>query len=180
MCEIVCKVCGSKWVVNKTHKLCDKCNQLRLHGKSRTERAINKAKSNTEPYKHTKTQSEASKRAKKGIKRGISDKAKKTIEQDELIYEEVFNTTENKCENCDCKLPDEFRDEDGRVIARFQYSHIVGKARASHLRHVRLNFNRLCLECHTIWDFGTQAEREQMKIWKNNLKNFENYLLKSY
>lgn len=41
----VCKKCGQQgFIVNKTHYLCDKCNQIRLHGCSRQERYIKKRK----------------------------------------------------------------------------------------------------------------------------------------
>ena len=41
----VCKKCGQQgFIVNKTHYLCDRCNQIRLHGCSRQERYIKKRK----------------------------------------------------------------------------------------------------------------------------------------
>lgn len=158
-----CKICGSKWVVNKTHKLCDEHNQIRLHGESRSDRLSKKVSKAPKKFR---------------VKRGPSERALKMIEKDEVTYEEVFTNNPHECEECGESLPDQFRDEDGKVIARWQYSHIVGKGRVPSLRHLITNFNRLCLKCHHTWDFGTQAEREGMKIWKKNCKNFGKYLIK--
>lgn len=48
--EAVCK-CGSKHIVNKKYQLCDACNYVRIHGKSRYEVGREKAQKNTKPKK---------------------------------------------------------------------------------------------------------------------------------
>jgi len=98
------------------------------------------------------------------MKRGLSDKAKKQIKKDEEFYELIFNTYANRCAECDFPLNDVFRD-DGRVVARWQYSHNLPKSTHPHLRHHPLNMERLCLKHHEQYEAGGE-KRKKMKIWK--------------
>src|SRR5690554_4983817 len=127
----VCNGCNENTnIVNKHFGLCLRCNQLRLQ----------KNKSSK----------------KKSIGRSSASKAKteKKIDEDEEIYERVFNALPCKCEECGAPLPEDFRDENGKVIARYQYSHIIPKSIAAELRHSVENFNRLCLIHHIQWENG--------------------------
>lgn len=170
-----CKKCGSKWVVNKTYCLCETCNHFRIHGKTRLERLRETQKKKV--YKLSSLKRSGFKPRKTARIRGLSSKSKLRITKDEETYEKVFNLRDSCCEECGKSLPDQFRGDDGRVLARFQYSHIVPKSIADEIRHDPENFNRLCLEHHTEWEHGDQA---QMKIWDENSKKFQNYLVKSY
>ena len=79
----------------------------------------------------------------------------------------------HKCEECNVDLPKKFRNEDGRVIARWRYSHIVPKSIASHLRHKVENINHLCIKCHGIWENG---DKHLMKIFSKNYALFPEFL----
>lgn len=112
----------------------------------------------------------------KGSKEKVEKiKINKTLERDERFYEECFNLSNHKCEECGAPLPDQFRDEDGRIIARFRYSHVIPKSIAPELRWKIKNINHLCAECHTEWEHG---DKINMKIFTENVKNFPNYLSK--
>ena len=71
------------------------------------------------------------------------------------------------------QLPKDFRDEDGKVMYRARYSHIVPKSIAPELRHDENNINHLCFTCHQKWDFGNKKE---MRIYDENRNKFPNYL----
>ena len=142
-----CKKCGSKYVVNKFHQLCDRCNKERLHG--------NKF---GKTYKH-------SPKNKSGLK--LSKNASHKIKVDEEYYEKIFNMKPNLCEECLCQLPQEFRDSEGKVIARWQYSHILPKSTYPEHRHNLMNMNRLCLKHHEKWENG---DKKSMRIWKGNVE----------
>lgn len=112
----------------------------------------------------------------KGSKEKVEKiKINKALERDELFYLECFNNSNHKCEECNTSLPDEFRDTDDKIIARYRYSHVIPKSIAPELRHIIENINHLCLECHNKWEHG---DKSSMNIFAKNLKNFPNYLSK--
>lgn len=93
------------------------------------------------------------------------EKRREQIRKDEETYEQVFFNNPPFCEECHRKLNNIFRDEDGQVIARFQYSHILTKAAHPEFRNDPRNFNRLCFRCHQTWEFG---DRVEMRIYPKN------------
>ena len=97
----------------------------------------------------------------------------KTLAMDEAFYEECFNSSDHRCEECRKQLPTVFRDEEGKIVARWRYSHVIPKSIAPHLRYVIENINHLCLGCHYRWENGDKSE---MKIFTKNLLRFPNYL----
>lgn len=98
---------------------------------------------------------------------GIGVKAKAQIKLDEETYEKVFNSSNHLCEECECQLNIEFRNEDGNVEFRARYSHILPKSVYPKLRNKPQNINNLCLKHHEMWENG---DREKMKIYKKNHK----------
>ena len=92
---------------------------------------------------------------------------KSSYELDNEFYEKCFNTFDHKCEECGAKQPEEFLTSDGKVAARWRYSHIVPKSIAKELRRVRENINDLCLSCHAKWESEKKVE---MKIYEKNSK----------
>tara|TARA_R110002126_G_scaffold149434_2_gene295385 strand:- start:22 stop:366 length:345 start_codon:yes stop_codon:yes gene_type:complete len=96
----------------------------------------------------------------------------KNLKLDELFYQECFDASDHKCEECGKQLPTEFRDDEGKINARWRYSHIVAKSIAPELRHSISNINHLCLNHHTQWDFGNKRE---MKIYAKNARRLPKY-----
>tara|TARA_R110000737_G_scaffold353327_1_gene404197 strand:- start:929 stop:1405 length:477 start_codon:yes stop_codon:yes gene_type:complete len=156
--------------------LCLQCNRERLHGSKYGK-----------PIKHTQKKIKSKSASIWSLK--VSDKKEKLVhtifggrragktwgnfELDEIFYEKCFNSSNHKCEECNEKLPEEFRDSNGKIIYRARYSHIIAKSIAPELRHTLKNINHLCFLCHQKWDFG---EKSKMKIYKKNQKNFAKYL----
>lgn len=175
MCCLKCK--KELPIVNKHFNLCRECNNERLYGSKYGK--VYKIKQ--KPLKFNKTPKKPKKfRNKNKVKpkkslfvKELKDKDELLmVERDEIFYEKCFNLSNHKCEECGDSLPDQFRSGDGKVLARFRYSHIIPKSIASHLRHVIKNINHLCQLCHTRWDFG---DKENMKIYSSNSKKFPNY-----
>tara|TARA_R110002050_G_scaffold47847_4_gene111440 strand:- start:1030 stop:1548 length:519 start_codon:yes stop_codon:yes gene_type:complete len=168
-----CKKCNeNKHIVNKHFGLCQGCNNERLHGSQFGKQ-----------YKHTreapKSLTSKLNRLKHDVKQGVKPKKIKSseirnnrIKQDEEFYEKSFNQSNHKCEECGSQLPKEFRGPDGKVNARWRYSHIVAKSIAPELRHNLDNINHLCIEHHTQWDHGDKAS---MKIYKKNASKLPRY-----
>ena len=144
----VCIECGSEWVVNQKYRLCQSCNFKRLHGKS---------------------EFEFSRDSHKNIP-SVSKRGVRQIDKDEETYRAVFNLLPNVCQECGTELPDVFRDENGKIVARFQYSHILGKQSHPEFRNEVRNFNRVCMVDHDNWEFG---EKESMKIFKQNQETIQ-------
>lgn len=165
-----CKDCGkSKTIVNKHYGLCLECNNIRLHGSKYGK-----------TYTLSNKKSKPLRRRKKDVKRSLFSKLDpkqksnvKRLEKDEAFYEQCFNNSNHKCEECGTQLPTEFRDSEGNVNARWRYSHIVAKSIAPELRHDTNNINHLCLKHHTQWD---HADRENMKIYNSNRIRLPRYL----
>jgi len=153
-----CNKCNKeKKIVNKKFNLCLDCNNERLHGNK-----YGKQYSNTILPKKTSKKSLFSKTItpRKTTKQKITD--------DEAFYKRCFDNSNHKCEECGKQLPTDFK-IDGKVIAKWRYSHIIAKSIAPLLRHVLKNINHLCMECHTKWDHG---DKESMKIYSKNKKIF--------
>ena len=164
-----CKECNnSKHIVNKHFGLCQECNNLRLHG-SKYGKTYTISKKERKPLR----------RRKKDVKKSLFSNVKpqdkrwvKRLAEDEAFYKQSFDLSDHKCEECGCRLPTEFRDEEGNVNARWRYSHIVAKSIAPELRHDVNNINHLCLKHHTQWDHG---DRMTMKIYEKNKKRLPKY-----
>ena len=65
---------------------------------------------------------------KKTTKKQSENRSGKNLKLDEAFYEESFNQSNHKCEECGIQLPTEFRNDDGKINARWRYSHIVAKS----------------------------------------------------
>ena len=164
-----CKNCNiEKNIVNKHFGLCQECNNERLHG-SKYGKSYNVSKKEIKPLR-TKI-NRIDHKVPFGGQR-IS-KSWQIILLDEAFYEECFDVSDHKCEECGQRLPDEFRNEEGKVNARWRYSHIIAKSIAPELRHDTNNINHLCLKHHTQWDHG---DKKSMKIYESNKLKVPNYL----
>jgi hypothetical protein len=164
----ICK-CGNKFIVNKKYCLCSECNYLRLHN-GKTQAEIYSERSIERKSKISQViVTDIPKKKKKGKKSILNEykleKTREVIRKDEEFYELIFNTHPNNCAECGIWLPNQFRDDEGRIIARHQYSHILGKGAFPEFRHHPKNCNRLCLIHHHIWEFG---EKEKMNIYESN------------
>ncbi len=148
-----CVKCGSKWVVNRTYKLCKACNKERLHGSGGV---LMRKKKNTRGYP-TKNKSSLN-RLKMGEKRRV------VLSKDKETYLQVFNSKNHSCEECGTPLMDIF-EVDGKIVDIFQYSHILSKGAFPEFRNDPRNFNRFCFEHHQQWEFGS---RDQMEIFEKN------------
>ena len=146
-----CKKCGEEAkIVNKFFCLCKKCNNIRLYG-------------NAFGKKYD---------FKKSKPRKISSNKNVKINKDEEFYLKCFNQSNHVCEECGVELPNYFRDANNKVVARYQYSHIVPKSIAPNLRYDINNVNILCLKCHQKWENG---DKKSMKIYEKNKIAFPNF-----
>lgn len=171
-----CKKCNKDLkIVNKFHYLCLVCNNQRLQiGKKFKIDKFTKNKSKLDKTKENKFKYKVTSGIKPKKSKGSS--AGKNLKLDEAFYEQCFNEcNDHKCEECNHPLPKQFR-IDGKVAARFRYSHIMAKSIMPEWRHIVTNINHLCIDCHTKWDFGN---KESMKIYKINKKRFPWFFNKS-
>ena len=179
-----CKGCNKeKRLVNSFFSLCKECNNIRLHGskfgKSYT-KIKGKKKSGTSKEKLKYVVDKGTGPIKRKIDTGkvkkkksrISERTIEKIRKDEEFYEKCFNMSNHRCEECGKPLPKEFRNSEGRVIARYRYSHIIPKSIAPELRHEVKNINHLCLHHHEEWENG---DRRKMKIYEKNKKRLPQY-----
>lgn len=160
--------------------LCPDCQYIQTHGRSKQEVYLERSKEREKdkPIKYTSIQRKPLKTPKKRPKTLVNglmkderlEKRREQINKDEQTYEQVFNSKPPFCENCHRKLNDIFRDEDGMVIARYQYSHIITKGSEPRLRNNPKNFNRLCMNCHSLWEFSS---RDTMRIYDKNQQIIE-------
>lgn len=157
---MTCKNCGKdRHIVNKFFGLCQECNNLRLHG-SKYGKQYQVSPKQRKPLK-----------AKKGNSfRQMSERAVDMIKKDEEFYEKCFNNSNHRCEECDARLNDVFRDDEGKVACRWRYSHILAKSIAPEFRHNLLNINSLCFLHHQQWEFG---DKKSMKIYEGNQKRIK-------
>lgn len=168
----VCKQCGFPRPVN-SKLICPDCVFKNNH-QGLNQQAVyyerHKLKEEQQPKVYINNLPNATKKAKKTMINGLLkdtrlEKRRNKIDADEIFYEKFFSMTEPQCEECGTELPDVFRDDNGMVVYRSQYSHILGKGAYPEFRHDLRNMNRLCLKCHHIWDFG---DRTEMSIYYKN------------
>lgn len=162
----MCTKCNSKSkIVNHHYQLCLTCNNLRLKT-SKEQKAVS-------IYKLPHLEKTSIKTKKKASKTKTSSTKVNQLKLDEQFYEECFNVSNHKCEECGQQLPDQFRSESGKINARWRYSHIIPKSIAPQLRHDINNINHLCLTCHSRWENG---DKQNMNIFGENLTRFPNFL----
>lgn len=169
-----CRECKEiKEIKNKHFKLCLKCNNIRLYGNpyGKVYKDINNNKNNKIPSKNKINQ----KKSLFTSNTNIHQSKKRTIDRDEEFYEKCFNNSNHRCEECNKELPDSFRDSEGKIIARYRYSHIIPKSIEPSLRWILKNINHLCLECHGMWENG---DKKNMRIYKKNQKRFPYFFTK--
>jgi len=114
-----CTKCKEEKTITNSHfSLCRKCNDERLE-----ERKDKKVHKHTTLDKNTLKPNEN--KVKSKTKRSLSspdfskeEKKPDLIKLDELFYEECFNLSDHKCEECGVNLPEIFRDLDGKIVAR--------------------------------------------------------------
>lgn len=160
-----CSKCNlDKKIVNKHFFLCLECNNERLYG-NKYGKKYNKTyiKKRSNRRLNNKKVGKKSMFSKSNKIDNVSTKSK--IKKDEDFYEKCFNNSDHKCEECGVDLPDIFRDIDGRVVARWRYSHIVPKSIAPELRRSEININHLCLKDHQRWENG---DKKSMRIYEKN------------
>lgn len=148
----------SRALVNKHFKLCNICNTSRLD--------CNKSIKKQNTIKYTIDKNKLSKSKKRPLKLNAK------IIADELFYKKCFDLSDHRCEECGCQLPNQFSNEDGKVIARWRYSHVIPKSIAPNLRHDIRNINHLCIVHHQQWENGN---KKQMNIFEKNVRNFSNF-----
>jgi len=140
----VCKKCNLKKPIANSRGICVDCVYKKNHnGKSREQ--ISKGRS----------------------KKKDNSKTTDMILKDEVFYELCFLEKRQVCEECGKKLPNIFKDENNKVVARHRYSHILPKSTHPKLRHNIDNINILCFDCHYKWEFGN---RKSMNLYESNLK----------
>lgn len=165
-----------KEIVNSHYKLCNQCNETRLKVSKASKPLQEGIYIKTIKYPLRPKETPIKQKAKKSL--FINDLPNKrtasiAILEDEDFYEECFNLSDHLCEECGTQLPEEFRDENNKVAARWRYSHIIPKSIAPELRHSVSNINHLCIKCHTEWENGNKVE---MSIFPSNFKKFPNFL----
>jgi len=164
----ICEQCSSPKPVN-SRGVCPDCVFKNNHnGKSQQEVYSERSKGKIKEY--VKKLPNTTKKSRitmnnSFLKNERLEKRKEQIRKDEETYEQVFKLNPPFCEECHRKLNNIFRDEEGNVIARFQYSHIMTKAAFPEFRNDPRNFNRLCMRCHGTWEFG---DRVEMRIYPKN------------
>ncbi len=159
ICEGECGRSGVV-IVNKKYKLCSDCNRKRIDGQS-PEKKQKEVQNFLSPARSSLKSSRPI-----GTSKRSQEARKEKIRLDEEFYEEIWNDKPHFCEECDIFLGDEFRDDNGKVINKFRYSHILGKGAYPMLRRNKRNINLLCLVHHNEWEHGVQ---EDMKIYKTNI-----------
>ena len=161
---------------NSFHKLCKKCNIERLES-SKSNKTVKHTRIDRKSFRTNETRLKRSVKGNKNHKMTYGgekrSKSLSTLELDEIFYEKCFNNSDHKCEECGKQLNTEFRDENGKVINKSRYSHVVPKSIAPQLRRDMDNVNHLCFEDHFKWEFGNKKE---MKIYKKNKLKFPNFL----
>jgi len=165
-----CIDCGKFRPLNYKGRCSDCQFKLNHDGKSRSEVYSERNKDKPVKIYVPKKKSVKSSKTSAKVRSEKLEKIRERIRKDEETYEAVFYLNPNSCEECGTPLPDVFRDAEGFVLMRNQYSHIHTKSSHPELRNDPRNFNRLCGSCHNKWEFG---DRESMRIYPKNKEYME-------
>ena len=92
------------------------------------------------------------------------------IKKDDETYKQVWDSKEHICEECGESLGEELYDEEGKIAARWRFSHILGKKAYPEFRNDPRNFNLLCYQCHSLFEFGNKKE---MNIYEGDMEIIE-------
>lgn len=136
----VCSRCGSEYVVNKTHVLCDDCNQVRLHGMTRYERMALKS---SRPADVSERQ------------RVISSKLKEVKSKISLDRE---NDGTYACDGC------------GSSLGHLDRSHILSVKHRPDLQLDPRNINLLCRNCHIKWESWDPVKMTSLICFTGNME----------
>ena len=161
-----CKICKQYRPIN-SKGYCADCQYVKVYGKTKQQayferKLARKKESDNNISYQDKTVSKTLKRRNNRKKYGKDEPFGEQFTLDELIYEKVFKAKPNRCEECGVELSDVFRNEDGRIVDRFRFSHILSKGAFPEYRHCEWNFRLYCLQCHQKWEFG---DRKSMKSY---------------
>lgn len=139
-----------KPIVNKKYRVCEDCNYLRIHGTTKREVAIQKAKSRVPKLPKSRV---------------VSSKAKATKSKDIQLYAlKVFiraQAIENdKYECCGCHA--------NGNITRLDCSHILSAKQRPDLELVKENIQLLCRDCHNTWESWDPEKMQKLFcFWQN-------------
>lgn len=94
------------------------------------------------------------------------EEQKELLKQDEEFYKEVWAASDNKCQNCECKLP--------KTPYNWMFHHLLEKRNYPQFRYVPENIMILCLECHskaeTNIDFVPKIRQRRIEAENNSSK----------
>lgn len=162
--NLSCSVCGSIYVVNRTHSLCHEHNQERLHGKNWKEDKIKRykplsKKKLTEYKKHKKLKHNSIKQLSRSQSR-INNDLKK-------VYAKINNERLPKCESCGA----------WHTIFPLSHSHIISVDRCKKIGRLDLitderNILLECFEpptsnpsrCHNKHELGFDTMKDSLKF----------------
>ena len=157
----MCKNCGEEKFLVNAKGWCADCQKAKNRGENVNKPSTGHKKQSVEGY-HTEE--------RQRLRMANFERKKERMRIDDEVYLKVFNIKPHKCEECGAPLPDVFLCEDGSVMSRWQYSHIITKGSRPDIRRDPDNFNRLCMEHHHKWEFG---DRTSMRIYESNMKTME-------
>lgn len=138
----ICKGCNRpKIIVNKKFFLCDDCNQIRLHRKTRNQRRFEKLKNRQIKHKIKKIK----------FRKPTGEAA---------LFKEIWEEREHICHNCKIPLGDEMK--------TFFFMHVKAKSTHGKLRLVKTNIELACYDCHTAYDrVGMEAYNSRKNLYSS-------------
>ncbi len=179
-----CNGCGfPKPIVNKKYGLCDCCNSIRLHGKSKSERqAESHRKYQEKRQKQPVSNKQVNSRnlyqpeVKEGNGRSfISPSVKKlhyTIPQQtkkEARVKSALSVLKTSIELEAVQINEYYCRGCGHSHPGLDKSHILSVGRYKALELVKENIQLMCRECHKIWESGTIEEQMRLHCFADNL-----------
>lgn len=148
----ICKGCKKpKFIVNKKRFLCDDCNCIRLHGKSRLELTIQ----NSKPISRSSI-----KIASGTSKSNREIEIKKTLKLlKESIHKDNQNHNTYNCQGCGIS---------GYTV-HLDCSHILSVKQRKDLELIKDNIQLLCRNCHNDWESWEIKKMLNLHCFKSNL-----------
>lgn len=163
-----CKKCNNpnSFIVNKKHYLCDNCNCIRLHGKTRFE---------LEKDKNTKRSEKINQTTKKKITKTTTQKRireKEVKEKLKILKSKIHLENQQwmtyHCVGC---LANGY-------TTHLDCSHILSIGQRKDLELLKDNIQLLCRLCHTKWESSSIPKMTDLLCFESNLsfiKKHDNY-----